>query len=78
MAQLGHGLGLALEPVARLLVLGQVAVQDLDRDLPAQGPVEAAIHDRHAALADALQQLVLVEDLSNFDQARRAPRPDLR
>ena len=36
VAQLGDCLGLALEPVARLLVVGEVLVQDLDRDGPLQ------------------------------------------
>jgi hypothetical protein len=45
-----------------------VLVQDLDRDGALQLTVEPAIDDRHPALADTLQQLVLVENLPNLDQ----------
>ena len=68
MAQLRDGLRLALEPIARLLIIGEVAVQDLDRDDALQRAIDPAIHDRHPALADSLQELVLVEDLTNLDQ----------
>src|SRR6185312_13497932 len=68
VAQLGDGLCLALEPVARLLVVGEVLVQDLDRDRALERAIDPSIDDRHPALADALQQLVLVEDLTDLDQ----------
>jgi hypothetical protein len=39
VAQLGHGVGLALEAVAGLVVIGEVAVQDLDRDVALERPI---------------------------------------
>src|SRR6185503_19936220 len=81
--QLGHRLGLALEPIARLLVVGQVLVEHLDRDDALELAIDAAIHDRHPALPDALEQFVLVEYLAELDHmlteamtvmSRRCPR----
>ena len=68
MAQLRDGLRFALEPIARLLVVRQVLVEDLDRDRALERAVDPSIHDRHSALAYTLQELVLVEDLTNLDQ----------
>ena len=75
MAQLRDGLRLALEPIARLLVVAQVRVQDLDRDLALERSVEPAIDDRHPALPDALEQLVLVEDLADLDWVHQKDPP---
>jgi hypothetical protein len=69
VAQLRDRLRFALEPIARLLVVGQMLVQDLDRDGALERTVEPSIHDRHPALAHTLQQLVLVEDLADLDQS---------
>ena len=74
MAQLGDRLRLALEAVARLLMVGEVAVEDLDRDAALERSIEAAIDDGHPALADTLEQLVLVEDLADLDQPPLASR----
>src|SRR5690606_853341 len=65
VAQLGDRLRLALEPLARFLVIGQVAVQHLDRDLAAKRGVEPAVHDGHAPLTHLLEELVLVECLAD-------------
>src|SRR4029079_8784315 len=55
--QLCDGLGLALEPVASLLVVGEMLVEDLDRDGALQRAIDASIDNSHPALADTLQQL---------------------
>src|SRR5262249_47044106 len=70
VAELRDRLGLALEAIARLLVVGEVLVEGLDRDRSLERSIEPAIHDRHAALAHTSQQLVLVEDLTDLDQTR--------
>ena len=48
-------------------MIGEVVVQDLDRDLALERPVEPPVDDGHAALTDPLEQFVLVEDLSDVD-----------
>ena len=67
VAQLRDRVRLALEAIARLLVIREVLVEHLHRDLALQAPVAPAIDDRHPALAHTLEQLVLVEDLSDVD-----------
>ena len=47
--QRGRAGGLAPEALDELLVLGEVVVQDLDRDLPAQQLVLGQVHVGHAA-----------------------------
>src|SRR4029078_2275976 len=67
VAQLGHRLRLALEAIARLLIIRQGLVQHLDRDHALEPAIKAAIDDPHPALPDALEQFVLVEYLADLD-----------
>ena len=67
VAKLRHRLRLALEPVARFLVIGEVFVQHLHGDHALQRAIDAAIDNGHPALPDSIEQLVLVEDLADLD-----------
>jgi hypothetical protein len=55
-------LDLAAEVRADRLVGGQVLAQELDRDLLLEVAVEAAPDDAHAALAEALEQLIAPDE----------------
>ena len=58
MAQLGDRVRLALQPRARLLLAGEVRVQDLDGDLAVERRVGRFVHHRHAALPHLLEQAI--------------------
>ena len=51
----------SLEAGTRLFAVGEVGVEDFDRHLALEHGVVAAIHDRHPAVADFFDDLVLVE-----------------
>ena len=53
-----HRPGLTLEAVLRVSIVEQILGQELDRDLTVQIGVIGNVNRRHAALADALQDLV--------------------
>ena len=59
MAQLGHSLRLTLKPLFGLLLLGQMAVEDLDRHLSVKGGVETTVNHGHSTVAHLFNQLVL-------------------
>ena len=56
----GEAVDLTLEAGSRLVVVGDVGAQHLDRDRPAVG-VEGEVDDAHAALADPLDQAIGTE-----------------
>ena len=62
MVDLGHQPGLALEPPPALLVLGQLGLDQLEGALRLQLEVPDAPDLAHAALADLLDEAVLVEE----------------
>ena len=68
--ELGGDLGLALEPLDELLVLGQGVEQDLDGDDPVDADLLGLVDDPHRALAELLDDLV-AGDL----ELARWPRP---
>ncbi len=55
-----RSVGLAREPGPHRGVVRQVGRQHLEGDQPLEPPVPGAVHDRHAAAADLLQQLVVI------------------
>jgi hypothetical protein len=62
MVQAGGRLGLAAEALDEFLVLGEAAMEHLDRDLAAQVGVLRAIHVGHPAGADPAQDAVAPVD----------------
>lgn len=64
--QLGNSLRLRVEPAAELLVLRQIAFQNFDRHQTVEAMALCLVDDRHAACADALQDLIaVVQHFSN-------------
>jgi hypothetical protein len=49
VAQVGCGLGLATESGNEVLISGELRVEDLDRDLPAEEKILGAKHIAHPA-----------------------------
>ncbi len=66
--------GLALEPIQRLGIAGQIGRQELQRDLAAQTHVFGAIDDAHAAGAEALENLVMADNGPNHGCTRIVQR----
>ena len=60
VGELGDSLGLRVEPAAEVLVLGQVALEDLDRNQAVEPVAFGLVDHRHAPGADALQDLIAV------------------
>ena len=60
MVELGHRLGFVVEPVADLLVLCQLRLQDLDGHHPVQPVTFRFVNDRHPARPQDVQDLVSV------------------
>ncbi|MDQ0714768.1 hypothetical protein QFZ55_004220 [Streptomyces luteogriseus] len=58
MRELGHGLGLAAEPLAEGLFPSEIRVKCLDGDLPVEHAVVREVHRGHAALAEEVTQLI--------------------
>ena len=59
VGELGHGLGFATESgVAALLIAGETAAQELQRDFSVELRIVSAIDNAHAANTDAFQHLV--------------------
>ena len=58
VAQLGHRVRLALQSRARLLLAGEVRMQDLDGDFAVERCVGAFVDHGHAALPDLLEQAI--------------------
>jgi hypothetical protein len=52
----GDHLGLGLEAADERRVVGQLGADDLDGDVPTEGPLRRPVHDRERAGADALVQ----------------------
>ena len=66
VGQLSDCLGLRVEPAAEILVLGQVGLQNLDSHQTVETVALRLVDHRHAACADALQDLIaVVQHLSN-------------
>ena len=66
VGQLGHRLGLRVEPPAEILVLGQVAFQYFQRHKAVEPVAFCLVDHRHAPGADALQNLIaVVQHFSN-------------
>src|SRR5207249_9631397 len=61
MVELGERLGLGLEALDEAVVLEQLRGERLERDLASQWLLHGAVDDRHAAAAEALDDLVLAE-----------------
>ncbi len=59
--ELGQRLGLGLESLHEVPVFKQLLRQRLERDLATQRLLHRAVHDRHPAPAEALDDLVLTE-----------------
>ena len=65
--QLGDCLGFCVEPAAEVLVLGQVALENLDGHQAVQPVALGLVHNRHAPGADTLQNLIaVVQHFSNI------------
>ena len=65
--------GLALEALDELVVLGEVVVQDLDRQVPTQQLVLGQVHVGHAAGAEARDHPVAaVDDGVGLDHREQA------
>ena len=54
--------GLALEPLAKLGIVRDPGVEDLERHVPAEALVAGAPHDAHSSLAELIDQPVAVSD----------------
>ena len=63
MLELGHQLGLALEPPPSLIVLGDLGLDQFEGALPVKLEVVNPPDLAHPSLADLLDEPVLVEDL---------------
>jgi hypothetical protein len=65
MAQPRHGDGLAREAMARFGRTLQVGMHHLERDEPVQARVAGAIDRGHAAMADLIDDFVLLDRLEH-------------
>ncbi len=65
MAELGDGDRLAAEAEAGLFAIGEVRVEDLDRDLTLENRVATAVDDGHPAVTHLGLDLVLIQPASD-------------
>lgn len=73
MLERGEHPRLTLEAGLKLGAVGKLRVDDLQRDLAGEAWVEREVHARHAALADALQQLIAPDGAACVECHRALP-----
>ena len=71
VAELGHRLRLGVEARDDLARIAQVGMDDLDGDLAPEAAIARAVHGRHPAVADLLEDLVFGELGHPPDPCRR-------
>src|SRR5258706_14722105 len=75
MVQRGRVLRLATEPQLEGVIPSKICTKHLDRDIPAESQVAAAVHLRHAAIPEQLADLIPPPEEAGLGHRVASPFP---